>query len=218
MICAAITYSEYPSLFRSPGSVCTRNACSSDPPPVTVRPCATVVTSCWLAGSQAAGAGSGPCHHARCDGCDDRSPPDGGRGRRGTARQSPAQHAGGARSNGLSQSPCSPLPLPASSPSTSPASSRTTAWATGECSSAPLDEGFVTEGYRQIAYPLSMWFSNIAADVFGWDRIFGVALSQRCPPCGGDRGDGVGDAVVEPPDRRPRDVGDVRRARRLPAP
>ena len=30
-------------------------------------------------------------------------------------------------------------------------------------SSAPLDEGFVTEGYRQIAYPLSMWFSNIAA-------------------------------------------------------
>jgi hypothetical protein len=46
-------------------------------------------------------------------------------------------------------------------------------------SAAPFEEGFVTQGYRQVAYPLSMWFSNAAADVFGWDRIFGMALSQR---------------------------------------
>jgi hypothetical protein len=46
-------------------------------------------------------------------------------------------------------------------------------------SNSPFGEGFVTEGYRQVAYPLSMWFSNLIGSVLGWDHIFGMALAQR---------------------------------------
>ena len=43
----------------------------------------------------------------------------------------------------------------------------------------PFGAGFVSQGYRQAAYPLLISFSNLVGDVFGWDHIFGVALMQR---------------------------------------
>jgi hypothetical protein len=43
----------------------------------------------------------------------------------------------------------------------------------------PLADGFVTGGYRQVAYPLLMWTSNSVGGVLGWDHIFGMALTQR---------------------------------------
>jgi hypothetical protein len=45
---------------------------------------------------------------------------------------------------------------------------------------APFGAGFVYQGYRQVGYPLFMALSNVSANVFGWDHIFGIALSQRC--------------------------------------
>lgn len=46
-------------------------------------------------------------------------------------------------------------------------------------SEAPLAGGIVSQGYRQAAYPVFVMFSNLAADLLGWDHIFGVALLQR---------------------------------------
>jgi hypothetical protein len=43
----------------------------------------------------------------------------------------------------------------------------------------PLAEGFVTQGYRQAAYPLLVWVSTRIGDLLGWDAIFGMALLQR---------------------------------------
>jgi hypothetical protein len=43
----------------------------------------------------------------------------------------------------------------------------------------PFGGGFVTQGYRQAAYPLFIAVSNRIGDWFGWDNIFGVALLQR---------------------------------------
>ena len=43
----------------------------------------------------------------------------------------------------------------------------------------PFGAGFVSQGYRQAAYPLLISISNLVGDVLGWDHIFGVALVQR---------------------------------------
>lgn len=40
-------------------------------------------------------------------------------------------------------------------------------------------EGLVVQGYRQIAQPLWIVFTDTLGDVVGWDRIFGVAIMQR---------------------------------------
>ena len=43
----------------------------------------------------------------------------------------------------------------------------------------PLAAGFVTQGYRQAAYPLVLAISTWVGDLVGWDAIFGMALLQR---------------------------------------
>lgn len=43
----------------------------------------------------------------------------------------------------------------------------------------PFGAGFVSQGYRQAAYPVFVAFSNGAGDLLGWDHVFGVALLQR---------------------------------------
>jgi hypothetical protein len=43
----------------------------------------------------------------------------------------------------------------------------------------PFAAGFVTQGYRQAAYPLVLAISTWVGDVVGWDAIFGMALLQR---------------------------------------
>lgn len=43
----------------------------------------------------------------------------------------------------------------------------------------PFGAGFVSQGYRQAAYPLFVSISDVIADIGGWDRIFGLALVQR---------------------------------------
>jgi hypothetical protein len=43
----------------------------------------------------------------------------------------------------------------------------------------PFGAGFVTQGYRQAAYPLLISTGNRVGDLVGWDHIFGVALMQR---------------------------------------
>lgn len=43
----------------------------------------------------------------------------------------------------------------------------------------PFGAGFVSQGYRQAAYPMLVAFSNGVGDVLGWDQVFGVALLQR---------------------------------------
>ena len=46
-------------------------------------------------------------------------------------------------------------------------------------STDPLAAGFISQGYRQAAYPLIMALSNATGELLGWDRIFGMALLQR---------------------------------------
>jgi hypothetical protein len=43
----------------------------------------------------------------------------------------------------------------------------------------PFGAGFVSQGYRQAAYPLFVTASNVVGDLFGWDHFLGVALLQR---------------------------------------
>lgn len=43
----------------------------------------------------------------------------------------------------------------------------------------PLGAGFVSQGYRQAAYPLFVAMSDLVAEIGGWDRVFGLALVQR---------------------------------------
>lgn len=49
----------------------------------------------------------------------------------------------------------------------------------------PLGAGFVSQGYRQAAYPLFITISNIFGNLLGWDHILGVALLQRALLVGG---------------------------------
>ncbi len=49
----------------------------------------------------------------------------------------------------------------------------------------PFGAGFVFQGYRQAGYPLFIAFSDVLGELFGWDRIFGVALLQRTLLVGG---------------------------------
>jgi hypothetical protein len=45
--------------------------------------------------------------------------------------------------------------------------------------SNPFGEGLVVQGYRQVAQPLWIVFTDLFGDVMGWDRVFGVAIVQR---------------------------------------
>lgn len=44
---------------------------------------------------------------------------------------------------------------------------------------SPLSTGFVVDGYRQIGYPLWLWFVEHTTAPLGFDRLFGIVVAQR---------------------------------------
>jgi len=50
---------------------------------------------------------------------------------------------------------------------------------------SPFGRGFIVQGYRQVGYPIYLWFNDRLASIVDWDRLFAVALVQRAVLLGG---------------------------------